>query len=107
MNRKRGSSIPAGRIEKEEKVKKIVTIFVCIGALLISFNVNAKGKMPKSGFLGDYSGFKPGPSGGANWVYFKKGVEFGKYKKVTFDQVTFYLKEDAKDRASSRKISGS
>lgn len=77
---------------------KRIMIFVFIALLLLSFSASATEKMPRSGFLGDYLGFKPGPSGGANWVYFKKDVEFGKYKKVMFDQVTFYLKEDAKDK---------
>jgi len=79
-------------------MKNRVLFFVFIALLLISFTASAAEKMPQSGFLGDYSGFKPGPSGGANWVYFKKDIEFGKYKKVMFDQVTFYLKEDAKDK---------
>ena len=79
-------------------MKNRILFFVFIALLLISFTASAAEKMPQSGFLGDYSGFKPGPSGGANWVYFKKDIEFGKYKKVMFDQVTFYLKEDAKDK---------
>jgi hypothetical protein len=79
-------------------MKKRIFISAFISLLLIPFIVNASEKMPQSGFLGDYSGFKPGPGGGANWVYFRKDVEFGKYKKVMFDQVTFYLKEDAKEK---------
>ncbi len=79
-------------------MKSRIMIFVFIAMLLISFTAIAAEKMPKSGFLGNYSGFNPGPSGGAAWVYFKKAVEFGKYKKVMVDQVTFYLKEDAKDK---------
>ena len=79
-------------------MKNRIMIFVFIAMLLMSVIANAAEKMPKSGFLGDYSGFEPGPSGGARWVYFKKDVEFGKYKKVIVDRVTFYLKEDAKDK---------
>lgn len=80
---------------------KRIMIFVFIALLLLSFSASATEKMPRSGFLGDYLGFKPGPSGGANWVYFKKDVEFGKYKKVMFDQVTFYLKEDSERQRHS------
>lgn len=79
-------------------MKSRIMIFVFIAMLLISFTASASEKMPKSGFLGNYSEFKPGSSGGADWVYFKINVEFGKYKKVMVDQVTFYLKEDAKDK---------
>lgn len=53
-------------------------------------------KMEKSGFLSSYEGFKPGPKGGADWLYIKEGVDFAKYNKVMFDQVTFFLKENAK-----------
>lgn len=73
-------------------------ILALVVMLLVPFISGAEEKMPQSGFLGDYSGFEPGPSGGVHWVYFKKDMEFGKYKKVMFDQVTFYLKEDAKDK---------
>lgn len=53
-------------------------------------------KMEKSGFLGSYEGLKPGPKGGADWVYFKEGVNFSKYNNVIFDEVTFFLKDNAK-----------
>jgi hypothetical protein len=96
--KEKGVSMPMYRTKKEEEMKNRIIIFLFIAVLLIPFSANAKEKMPESGFLGDYSGFKPGPSGGADWVYFKKDIEFGKYKKVMFDQVTFYLKKDAKDK---------
>ncbi len=79
-------------------MKKQVMTMVFVFMLLVPFIAGGADKMPKSGFLGDYSGLKPGPSGGAQWVYIKKNVELGKYKKVMMDQVTFYLKGDAADK---------
>ena len=78
-------------------MKNKIMVFGFMAILLISFSANAA-EMKKSGFLGDYSGLKKGPSGGADWVYMNKGVNFGQYNKVIMDQVTFYLKNDAKDK---------
>jgi hypothetical protein len=78
-------------------MKRMLKFFVVIvGVLCIVTGAHAAEKMKTSGFLEDYSGFKPGPKGGADWVYIKDGVDFAKYNKVIFDQVTFFLKEDAK-----------
>jgi hypothetical protein len=76
-------------------MKNRFMIFTFIVVMLVSFSAYAA-EMKKSGFLSDYSGMKPGPKGGADWVYFKEGVDFAKYKKVMVDQVTFFLKGDAK-----------
>jgi hypothetical protein len=82
-------------VRKEKKMKNKLMVFVFMSALLISFGVHAA-EMKKSGFLSDYSGMKPGPKGGAAWIYFKEGVDFARYKKLMVDQVTFFLKNDAK-----------
>ena len=76
-------------------MKNKLMIFAFIAALLVSFSVYAA-EMKKSGFISDYSGMKPGPEGGADWVYIKEGVNFAHYKKVMVDQVTFFLRDDAK-----------
>ncbi len=76
-------------------MKNRLMVFVFVAALLVSFSAYAA-EMKKSGFLSDYSAMKPGPKGGAAWVYFKEGVDFAKYKKLMVDQVTFFLKDDAK-----------
>jgi len=76
-------------------MKNKLMIFAFIAALLVSFSVYAA-EMKKSGFISDYSGMKPGPEGGADWVYIKEGVNFAQYKKVMVDQVTFFLRDDAK-----------
>jgi len=68
-------------VRKEEKMKNRLMVFVFVAALLVSFSAYAA-EMKKSGFLSDYSGMKPGPKGGAAWVYFKEGVDFAKYKKL-------------------------
>jgi hypothetical protein len=56
----------------------------------------ARQQVKYSGFLDKYPTFQPGPSGGVDLVYVKKGVDFSKYDKVMFDQVVFYLKKDSK-----------
>jgi hypothetical protein len=52
----------------------------------------------QSGFLKDYPTFEKGPRGGADMVYFKKGVDFKPYDKIMMDHVTFYFSKDAKYR---------
>ncbi len=59
----------------------------------------AQKEVKYSGFLENYPTFQPGPSGGVDLIYLKEGVDFGKYNKVMFDQVVFYLKKDAKYKA--------
>jgi hypothetical protein len=76
-------------------MKNKIMVFGFMAFLLISFSANAA-EMKKSGFLSDYSGMKKGPKGGVEWVFIKKGVNFGQYNKVMVDQVTFFLKDDAK-----------
>lgn len=76
-------------------MKNKLTVFVFVAVLLVSFGANAA-EMKKSGFLGDYSGMKKGAKGSAEWVYIKEGIDFTKYKKLMVDQVTFFLKDDAK-----------
>jgi len=63
-------------------------------ALTIAMGCATK-KVSYSGFLTDYPVFKPGPEGGADFVYMKEGVDFASYDKVMMDQVVFYFKEDA------------
>lgn len=76
-------------------MKNKIMVFGFMAILLISFSANAA-EMKKSGFLSDYSGMKKGPKGGADWVFIKEGVKFSQYNKVMMDQVTFFLKGDAK-----------
>jgi hypothetical protein len=74
-------------------VKKLLIAFVVMMAAVPG--ALAEEKMQTSGFLVDYSGFKPGPEGGAKWVYIKEGLDFKVYNKVMVDQVTFFMKDDA------------
>jgi hypothetical protein len=71
-------------------------LFVILGVVLAVSAGCAQQQVKYSGFLGNYPTFQPGPSEGADLVYMKKGVDFGKYDKLMFDQVVFYLKDDAK-----------
>ncbi len=74
-------------------MKIAMVLFACLTIVSV---VHADRKMKTSGFLSDYSGFKPGPKDGAQWVYIKEGVDFKGYTKVMVDRVTFFLKDDAK-----------
>jgi hypothetical protein len=91
--------LQAQRIEgsKEKTMKTtlqgLVVLMMGI-ALTIAMGCATK-KVSYSGFLTDYPVFKPGPEGGADFVYMKEGVDFGSYNKVMMDQVVFYFKEDA------------
>ena len=75
---------------------------VCCSMLvvLMSFSlittIGCRSKVKQSGFLTDYPQFKKGPSGGADLVYFKEGVDFKSYDKIMMDQVEFYFSEDSK-----------
>ena len=73
-------------------------LFVIVTVALVATAGCAQKEIRYSGFLGSYPTFRPGPEGGAALVYMKKGVDFGKYNKLMFDQVVFYLKEDAKNK---------
>jgi hypothetical protein len=71
-----------------------------VSALIIFFACAVSGSYgedPKfSGFLGDYSDLKPGPSGAFNYRYVKPGADFKKYTKVMLDSVIFFFAEDSK-----------
>ncbi len=71
-------------------------LFAVFAVLLLAAAVYAEEQARYSGFLENYPSFRPGPSGGVQLVYVKEGVDFGKYNKVMFDHVVFYLKEDSK-----------
>ncbi len=74
---------------------KVILVSV-IAFILIAASGYAGEQEKYSGFLEDYPPFQKGPVGGVDLVYLKDGVDFGKYNKVMFDQVVFFLKEDAK-----------
>jgi hypothetical protein len=76
-------------------VKFAVALIICF-SLTLSTGCTGTGKeIKQSGFLGDYPQFEPGPKGGADWVYLKEGVDFSVYKRIMFDKVMFFFKEDA------------
>ncbi|MCP4365987.1 MAG: DUF3313 domain-containing protein [Planctomycetes bacterium] len=55
-------------------------------------------KMSHSGFLKDYSGFEPGPKGGADLRYIREGVDFNAYDKIMLDRAVFYFSNDKKKK---------
>jgi hypothetical protein len=63
--------------------------------LAFAFGCAKEQTLQYSGFLEDYTGFKPGRKGGAELVYEKEGADISKYNKLMVDEVVFYFKEDA------------
>lgn len=74
-------------------------LFACPVALVVFliFGCGGSVKSTKSGFLGDYSKFKPAPEGEA-LVYLNPNKSIGDYNKLLFDPVTVYLHPDAKGK---------
>ena len=79
--------------------KRVCCIMLVV---LISFSlittIGCRSKVKQSGFLTDYPQFEKGPSGGADLVYFKEGVDFKSYDKIMMDQVVFYFSKDSKHK---------
>ncbi|MBI4831468.1 MAG: DUF3313 domain-containing protein [Candidatus Lindowbacteria bacterium] len=76
-------------------------VLAVVAVLAMAGTLHAEQGMKQSGFLGDYSALKPGPKGGADFVYMKEGVDFAKYNKVMLDEVVFFLKDDAQYKGIS------
>jgi hypothetical protein len=77
-------------------VKIVVRIFlvVALGLAVLSAGCMMR-QVTYSGFLRDYSDFRPGPEGGADLIYIKKGVDFSQYNKIMMDHVLFWFHERA------------
>ena len=79
--------------------KRVCCIMLVV---LMSFSliitIGCRSKVKQSGFLTDYPQFEKGPSGGADLVYFKEGVDFKSYDKIMMDQVVFYFSKDSKHK---------
>lgn len=76
---------------------KIVFALIVCFALMTATGL-AKQKMKYSGFLKSYPTFEKGPKGGADFVYFKEGVDYKQYNRVMIDPVVFFISDDAKYR---------
>ena len=76
--------------------KRVCSIMLVV---LMSFSliltIGCRSKVKQSGFLTDYPQLKEGPSGGADLVYLKEGVDFKAYDKILMNQVEFYFSEDS------------
>ena len=75
------------------KARRIV--FAVMVVFVFAAATGCAQKLTKSGFMKNYPKFKEGPSGGADWVYIKKGADFKKYHKIMMDPVVFFWKKDA------------
>ena len=53
-------------------------------------------QMPKAGFLSDYSKLKKDPGKKLDWIYWNEKANIGAYNRIMLEEVTFFLKEDAK-----------
>lgn len=78
-------------------MKRVLGIFI---VLLVGFTfLPTQGESADtkySGFLGDnYQLLEPGPKDGVKMRYLKPGLDFGKYKKLMIDQVTFFFADDS------------
>lgn len=75
--------------------KGILFVLLFTAIFVFSGVVDCAEPVQYSGFLQDYPTFEKGMKG-VNMHYIKEGVIFKQYKKIMLDQVTFYLKDDAK-----------
>ncbi len=57
---------------------KFVYIVIICFALTVAAGCATK-QLKQSGFLKNYPEFKSGPTGGADFVYMKEGVDFKRY----------------------------
>ncbi len=82
---------------------------VVIGFTVLTFTIScastsseskgAASKQKYSGFLGDYADYlRPGAKGEAKMHWLKPGVNFGKYKKLMLESVTFFFADDSQYR---------
>ncbi len=75
-------------------MKSVYIVIICF-ALTVAIGCTTK-QVRRSGFLENYPEFKSGPTGGADFVYMKEGVDFSVYNKIMMDHVVLYFKDDAK-----------
>ena len=73
---------------------KIVYIVIMYFALTVATGCATK-QLKQSGFLENYPEFKSGPTGGADFVYMKEGVDFKRYNKIMMNYVVLYFEDDA------------
>jgi hypothetical protein len=79
-----------------KSLSKIVYIVIICFALTVAAGCATK-PVKHSGFLKNYPEFKSGPTGGADFVYVKEGVDFSVYNKIVMDHVVFYFHDDSGD----------
>lgn len=72
----------------------IVYIVIICFAFMVAAGCASK-QVRHSGFLENYPEFKPGPKGGADFVYMKEGVDFSVYNKIMMNHVVLYFEDNA------------
>jgi len=82
---------------KTRTVSGKMLAFVLTAVMVIAAGC-ATSKVGETGFLKDYSKLQPGREGGVDQIYLMQGVDFKRYTKIMMEPVTFYLKEDAKNK---------
>lgn len=78
-------------------VPKILLVMMIGFALMVATGCATGQKMPRSGFLTDYSLIKQGDPmmGKSDWIYVNESAVWGDYDKIMLDHVVFYFKEEA------------
>ncbi len=80
----------------EYLLKTVFVILICF-VLAISTGCTSK-QIKHSGFMESYPEFRPGPNGGADFVYTREGVDFSVYHNIMMDHVVFYFRDDSKNK---------
>jgi hypothetical protein len=75
--------------------RKLWRTFVVVVSFMLFASAGCAKNIKYSGFLQDYPELKEGPSGGAELVYIKEGVNFKSYNKIMLDHVVFFFSDDA------------
>jgi hypothetical protein len=76
------------------KIWTIVAAFLIGLAFMAPQGFADDAKFP--GFLGDYTGFMPGPKDGVKLRWIKPGVDWKKYTKIMVDSTVFFFADNAK-----------
>ncbi len=72
---------------------KIVYIVIICFAFTVAIGCATK-QVKYSGFLKNYPEFKSGPTGGADFVYMKDGIDFKRYNKIIMNHVVLFFEDD-------------
>ena len=85
---------PANTMNARRRMRALIML-IAFGFLFTGCASTAK--MPKSGFLTDYSLLKKNedPRFVDDWIYVKEGVDWKSYDKIMVERVTYFFNEEA------------